>query len=147
VGVRRTPAPVPGVAEVVTPDALDEAVADARFVVLTVPLTEETRGLVDAAVLANMREDAYLVNVARGEVVDQDALVAALDGGDVAGAALDALDPEPLPEASPLWGFDEVLITPHCAALTNDYHEAVGDLVVTNARRIGRGDDPVNRVV
>jgi len=147
VGVRRTPAPGPGVAEVVTPDALDEAVADARFVVLTVPLTEGTRGLVDAAVLANMREDAYLVNVARGEVVDQDALVAALDGGDVAGAALDALDPEPLPEASPLWGFDEVLITPHCAALTNDYHEAVGDLVVTNARRIGRGEDPVNRVV
>ena len=147
VGVRRTPAPVVGVDEVFTPDALHEAVADARFVVLTVPLTEATTGLVDAEVFATMREDAYLVNVARGEVVDQDALVAALDEGTVAGAALDALTPEPLPEDSPLWGFPEVLITPHCAALTNDYHEAVGDLVVANARRLDRGKSPVNRVV
>ncbi|MFD1511687.1 D-2-hydroxyacid dehydrogenase [Halomarina rubra] len=147
VGVRRTPALVPGVSEVFTPDALAEAVADARFVVLTVPLTEATTGLVDAAVLDAMREDAYLVNVARGEVVEQDALVAALDEGAIAGAALDALDPEPLPEESPLWGFEEVLVTPHCAALTNDYHEAVGALVATNARRIEQGDAPVNRVV
>ncbi|MWG36633.1 D-2-hydroxyacid dehydrogenase [Halomarina oriensis] len=147
VGVRRTPALVPGVSEVVTPDDLHDAVSDARFVVLTVPLTDETTGLVDAGVFATMREDAYLVNVARGEVVDQDALVTALESGAIAGAALDALDPEPLPAESPLWGFEEVLITPHCAALTNDYHEAVGDLVVTNARRIGRGADPVNRVV
>ncbi|MFC5970843.1 D-2-hydroxyacid dehydrogenase [Halomarina salina] len=147
VGVRQTPAGVVGVEEVFTPDALHEAVTDARFVVLTVPLTEATTGLVDAEVLAAMREDAYLVNVARGEVVDQDALVAALEEGTVAGAALDALDPEPLPEDSPLWGFPEVLVTPHCAAMTNDYHEAVGDLVVANARRLDREESPVNRVV
>lgn len=147
IGVRRTPALVPGVSEVFTPDALTEAVADARFVVLTVPLTDETTGLVDEAILDAMREDAYLVNVARGEVVDHDALVTALEEGAVAGAALDALDPEPLPESSPLWGFEEVLITPHCAALTNDYHEAVGALVAANARRIGDGQSPVNHVV
>ena len=147
VGVRRTPAPVVGVDEVFTPDALGEAVADARFVVLTVPLTESTTKLVDADVFAAMREDAYLVNVARGEVVDHGALVTALEEGAVAGAALDALAPEPLPEDSPLWGLSEVVITPHCAALTNDYHEAVGDLVAANTRRLDRGESPVNRVV
>ncbi|WP_254537058.1 D-2-hydroxyacid dehydrogenase [Halomarina litorea] len=147
VGVRRTPTPVPGVREVYTPDELHEAVSDARFVVLTVPLTAETRGMVGEAELDAMPADSYLVNVARGEVVEQSALVAALESGSIAGAGLDALDPEPLPEDSPLWGMDEVLLTPHVAAMTNDYHEAVADLVATNADRLAGGEGPVNRVV
>ena len=147
VGVRRTPAPVPGVREVFTPDALREAIADARFVVLTVPLTDGTRGMIGAEELEAMPADSYLLNVARGGVVDQSALVDALEAGAIAGAGLDALDPEPLPEDSPLWAESEVIITPHVAALTNEYHEAVADLVATNVDRLARGEEPVNRVV
>ncbi len=146
VGVRRTPVPVPGVRKVFTPDSLGAAVADARFVVLTVPLTDETREMIGQEELDAMRDDAYLVNVARGEVVDQSALVEALESGAIAGAGLDALDPEPLPEDSPLWGEREVILTPHVAALTDEYHESVADLVATNAGRLARAEGPVNRV-
>jgi D-2-hydroxyacid dehydrogenase (NADP+) len=146
VGVRRTPAPVPGVREVYTPDSLRSAIADARFVVLTVPLTDETRDLIGREELAAMRDDAYLLNVARGEVVDQSALVDALDSGEIAGAGLDAHDPEPLPADSPLWGIPEVILTPHVAAMTTDYPDAVADLVATNVGRRREGRAPINRV-
>lgn len=147
VGVRRTPAPVAGVRKVYTPEALTTAIDDARFVVLTVPLTDDTRQLIGTEELAAMREDAYLLNVARGEVVDPDALVDAIETGEIAGAGLDAHDPEPLPDDSPLWEFEEVILTPHVAALTDDYHVAVADLVATSAARIERGEEPVNQVV
>ncbi len=98
VGVRRSGDPAENVERVYTPDELDAAVADARFVVLCCPLTEETEGMVDAALLAQMRADSYLVNVARGPVVVEDALLNALDTGTIAGAALDAHWAEPLPD-------------------------------------------------
>jgi len=145
-GVRRTPVPEPGVDRVSTPSELETAVADARFVVLAVPLTDETRELVDGDVLGAMREDAYLVNVARGGVVDQDALVAALEDGSVAGAALDVFETEPLPESSPLWEMDEVIISPHCGAFTREYVDNVATIVRENVRRLHAGDEPVNRV-
>jgi D-2-hydroxyacid dehydrogenase (NADP+) len=145
-GVRRSGDPVEGVERVYTPDALHEAVADARFVVLAVPLTDETEGLVAADELAAMPDDAYLVNVARGPVVDQPALVDALETGALAGAALDVTDPEPLPEDSALWGFEEVIVTPHCAALTVDYHRDVADLVRRSLDGLGAGEGLHNRV-
>jgi len=145
-GVRRSGDPVEGVERVATPDRLPEAVADARFVVLAVPLTDETRGLVGPDELAAMRPDAYLVNVARGGVVDQDALVAALRDGALAGAALDVFEVEPLPAESPLWDLEEVVVSPHCAAFTRDYYRDVGALVRENLDRV-RADDPLhNRV-
>lgn len=147
VGVRRTPDPVDGVSEVFGPDELHDAIGDARFVVLCVPLSDETEGLVGPAEFDAMRDDAYLVNVARGPVVDRDALLAALRSGDIAGAGLDAHHEEPLPPDAPEWGFDEVIVTPHVAAMTNTYHEDVGDLVLGNAERLDSGDDLVNRVV
>ena len=146
-GVRRTPVPEPGVDRVYTPAELKTAVADARFVVLAVPLTEETRGLVDADVLAAMRDDAYLVNVARGGVVDQAALVAALEADDLAGAALDVFETEPLPESSPLWEMDEVIVSPHCGAFTREYVDHVAAIVRENVRRFQTGDEPANRVL
>ena len=146
-GVRRTPVPEPGVDRVYTPSELDTAVADARFVVLAVPLTDETRGLVDGDVLAAMREDAYLVNVARGGVVDQAALVAALENDDLAGAALDVFETEPLPDSSPLWEMDEVIVSPHCGAFTRDYVDHVAAIVRENVRRLRAGDEPANRVL
>ncbi|MFB6094311.1 MAG: D-2-hydroxyacid dehydrogenase [Halanaeroarchaeum sp.] len=146
-GVRRTPARVPHVREVHPPDALHEAIADARFVVVTVPLTEETEGMFGPAEFEAMREDAFLVNVARGDVVDQDALLEALEGDEIAGAALDVFEEEPLPADSPLWDTEDVLITPHVAAMKRDYYADVADLVRESVRLIGEGADPVNRVV
>lgn len=93
--------------------ALRQALALADFVVLTVPLTPDTRHLIDAATIALMRPDAVLVNVSRGEVIDEDALVRALEAGSFSGVALDVFEQEPLDDASPLWGFDRVLVTPH----------------------------------
>lgn len=146
-GVRRTPTPEPGVDQIYTPANLETAVADARFVVLAVPLTEETRHMVDEAVLSAMAEDAYLINVARGDVVDQAALVDALEGDMIAGAALDVFETEPLPESSPLWSMDEVIVTPHCGAFTRDYAAHIAAIVRENVTRIRAGDTPVNRVV
>ena len=147
VGVKRTPEDVPGVEHVYTPDELHEAIGDARFVVLTVPLTDETKGMIGAEEFAAMREDAYLVNVARGPVVDQDAIVAALDEGAIAGAALDVFEEEPLPEDSPLWDFDDVLITPHVAAAEVDYFRHIAGLVTKNVDRRTAGEGWYNRIV
>lgn len=145
-GVRRRPRPAPGAREVVTSDHLNEAVADARFVVLCVPLVESTRGMVDADTFAAMRDDAYLVNVARGPVVDREALIEALETDAIAGAALDAHHEEPLPADSPLWDFENAIVTPHAAALVNRYHELTGDLLLANADRYEAGEELYDRV-
>lgn len=145
-GVRRTPVPEPGVDRVFTPASLETAVSEARFVVVAVPLTSETAEMIDADVLAAMREDAYLINVARGGIVDQEALVRALEDGELAGAALDVFETEPLPDTSPLWESDNVIVTPHAAGATRRYCEHVASIVAENVRLVGAGEDPVNRV-
>ncbi len=146
-GVRRSAEPVPGFEEIYPTDELLEAVSEAEFVIVTVPLTDETRGLFDADAFGAMRDDAYFVNVARGGVVDQSALVEALESDTLAGAALDVFAEEPLPEASPLWGMDEVIVTPHCAAFTREYFRDVGDIVRENVDRLETGEKLHNRVV
>jgi phosphoglycerate dehydrogenase-like enzyme len=113
--VRRTDIPVPGAAAVCPPEGLLAAVRDADAVVLAVPLTDATRGLVDQTVLAAMKSGSWLVNVARGRLVDTAALLDALESGHLGGAALDVTDPEPLPEGHPLWRHPRVIITPHVA--------------------------------
>ncbi|MDS0294555.1 D-2-hydroxyacid dehydrogenase [Halogeometricum luteum] len=147
VGVRRTPAPVDHVAERYSPENLREAVSDARFVVLAVPLNPATEGLFGAAELAAMREDAYLVNVARGPVADQSAVVDALESDAIAGAALDVTDPEPLPAESPLWGMENVVVTPHASAADEAFPERVADIVGENVRRLRDGESLANQVV
>ncbi|MFB6189903.1 MAG: D-2-hydroxyacid dehydrogenase [Halapricum sp.] len=146
-GVRRTPTPEPGVEQVYTPANLETAVEDARFVALAVPLTDETRHLIDGDVLSAMRDDAYLLNVARGDVVDQPALVDVLERGAIAGAALDVFETEPLPESSPLWEMDEVIVSPHCGAFTREYHRHIAALVRENVTRLRDDEEPANRVV
>jgi D-2-hydroxyacid dehydrogenase (NADP+) len=94
-----------------------------------------------------MREDAYIINVARGAVVDQAALVDALGSGAIAGAALDVFEEEPLPEFSPLWAMDDVIVTPHAAAATRDYADRIADLVRENYRRLASGESLANAVV
>ena len=120
----------------------------ADFVVLACPLTDETRGLVDAAALAAMKPTAHLVNVARGRVVDEPALIAALQGGQIRGAALDVTSEEPLPADSPLWAMPNVLITPHTGGETHMYEDNVLDLMVENIARLQRGEAAlVNQIV
>lgn len=146
-GVRRSGEPVEGVEHVYPSDDLHEAISGARFVALAVPLTDETENLIGEAELGVMDEDSYLINVSRGAVVDQSALVAALESGAVRGAALDVFEIEPLPEESPLWDMEEVLVTPHAAAYTRGYYESIAGLVEENLARIEAGDPFENRVV
>ncbi|MCT9097268.1 D-2-hydroxyacid dehydrogenase [Haloarchaeobius sp. HME9146] len=147
VGVRRSGEPVDGVEEVYTPDELHTAIRDARFLVLAVPLVEETRRMVGAEEFDLLDDDAILVNVARGPVVDESALIAALESGSIAGAALDVFETEPLPEDSPLWEFENVLVTPHCAGFTEDYYRNVAGIVRENVENIERGADLRNHIV
>ncbi len=113
--VRRHVAPIEGAAQVVGPDDLHGALEGARLVVLALALTPETAGIIGAAELRCMEDDAWLVNVARGAHVVTDDLVDALRNGIIGGAALDVTDPEPLPAGHPLWTLDNCIITPHTA--------------------------------
>lgn len=148
-GVRRSGGAAPvGVESVHTPDEFRTLLAEADVVALTCPLTPETEGLIDAAALAAMKPSAYLINVARGPVVDEAALVAALRDGQIAGAGLDVFDPEPLPESSALWGLENAVITPHTAGETRVYEANVLDFLVENLAKWSCGDtDFVNRIV
>ncbi|WP_411967369.1 D-2-hydroxyacid dehydrogenase [Haloferax sp. YSSS75] len=147
VGVRRSGDPVENVSVVYTPDQLHTAIEDARFVALATPLTRETEGMFAAPEFETMREDAYLINVSRGEVADESDLVSALRDGAIAGAALDVFTKEPLPEDSPLWDFDEVLLTPHVSPATGKYHEDIAGLVSENVSNVRAGDSMMNRIV
>ncbi|HEX9822282.1 MAG TPA: D-2-hydroxyacid dehydrogenase [Methylomirabilota bacterium] len=113
IGVSRSGRRVPGVARVYRPRALHRALAAADFVVVVVPLTSETRGLIDASALAAMRPGAWLLNIGRGAVVDEAALVQALAARRIGGAVLDVFPTEPLPPDHPLWRLDNAVITPH----------------------------------
>jgi phosphoglycerate dehydrogenase-like enzyme len=148
IAVRRDPtaAAPPGVSLVVGPDALVERLASADVVVLALPTTDETRALIGRAELARMKPSAMLVNVARGRLVDEAALVDALEAGRLAAAGLDAFRVEPLPPDHRLWGLDNVLITPHSATFTGDYWTPVVDLFVENLGRFRR-DEPLINVV
>jgi phosphoglycerate dehydrogenase-like enzyme len=148
VGTRReTDWPVPeGVAEAMAPSELPRLLAISDVVVLSAPLTAETRGMIGAAELARMKRTAWLVNVARGKLIDEAALVEALRAGTIAGAALDVFAHEPLDRASPLWGMPNVLVTPHVAGFRADYWEAATDLFGDNLRRFLAGQPLVNLV-
>ena len=111
---------------------LEELLAQADFVSLHVPLTPETRHLIDGAALARMKPTAYLVNTARGGIVDQSALAAALRDATIAGAALDVTDPEPLPPDDPLLDAPNLIVLPHLGSATHATRRAMADLAVDN---------------
>jgi phosphoglycerate dehydrogenase-like enzyme len=140
VGVRRSPEAQPHVEAVIHPDRLAATVADADFVVLTCPLTPETEGLIDARILGAMKPSAFLINVARGRVVDEVALLDALGNGRIAGAGLDCFHEEPLPAVSPFWRLPQVIVTPHSAGETRAYEANVVDILLDNLDRLGRGE-------
>lgn len=144
--LRRSGAPAEGV-EVLTGEAgLEELLRRSDHVVLALPETRDTRGLMDAGRLAAMKEGAVLVNVARGGVLDEEALAGALRSGRLRGAALDVFRKEPLPSDSPLWEIPNVLITPHVSATSRGFWRREIDLVVENLRRYLAGERLRNEV-
>jgi phosphoglycerate dehydrogenase-like enzyme len=149
IGLRRDPAAGRGAADAAY--RMDELVAllpEADFVALTCPLTEETEHLIDANAFGRMKPSAYLVNIARGRVVDEAALTQALAAKQIAGAAIDVTTEEPLAPSSPLWDMAQVLITPHSAGETRRYEDNVIEILRDNLERLWRGDKQLrNQVV
>ncbi|MFO7779641.1 MAG: NAD(P)-dependent oxidoreductase, partial [Nitriliruptoraceae bacterium] len=118
----------------------------ADVVVLALALTPETEHIIDAAALRAMRDDAWLVNVARGRHVDTAALVTALTEGWIGGAALDVTDPEPLPDGHPLWSLDNAILTPHVGNTPEMGIKLLWARVRENVERRVRGDEPLGLV-
>ena len=146
-GVRRHPnVSAPGVEAMVGPDQLLSLLPQADFVVLTVPLTDETRHMIGETELRSMKPTAYLVNIGRGGTIDEEALIRALQEGRIAGAGLDVFETEPLPESSPLWDMDNVIVTSHYAGLTPLYNERALSIFLDNLRRY-RAGEPLHNVV
>jgi phosphoglycerate dehydrogenase-like enzyme len=139
--VRRRAEPVAGAVQTVTASHLGEALAGARAVVLTAALTPQTRGMIGQKELGVMDRQAWLVNVARGALVDTAALVGALRSDQIGGAALDVTDPEPLPEGHPLWDLPNCLITPHTADTEQMTEPLLAARITDNVQRLAAGQE------
>lgn len=147
IGVRRSPRqPGDPVDALYTPDRLTELLPRTDWLILACPLTDETRGMVDAAMLARLPKSARLINVGRGEVVDEPALIEALRSGTIAGAYLDVFQQEPLPSDSPLWDLPNVFVTPHNSAAASGNEQRVYEIFVNNLAQWKLGEPLVNEV-
>jgi len=147
VGIRRSRRPPPDhVDEVHGPDRLAELAGRADAMVVSLPLTEETAGMIDRATIERLPPSCIFVNVGRGGVVDEPALIEALRERRIAGAVLDVFATEPLPADSPLWTLDNALVTPHAVALSARENERIVELFVANLRRYLDGQPLVNVV-
>lgn len=146
-GTRRDPAFGGDAHEVFGMDALHTLLPQADYVALTCPLTPETEKLMNAETLALMKPGAALVNMARGRVVDEPALIAALQSGQLTMAAIDVTVDEPLPETSPLWTLPNVVLTPHTGGETRRYEDNVLDILLTNLDRLRHGEALHNQIV
>ncbi len=139
-GTSRSGAPVDGVDRLVTLDGLTDAVREVDAVVVTLPGTEQTHHLIGAEVFAAVRPGVVIASVGRGTVIDESALLPALDDGRVAFAALDVFENEPLAQDSPLWSHPRVLVSPHTAALSSKEEERIARRFAENAARLLDGD-------
>jgi D-3-phosphoglycerate dehydrogenase len=144
--VTRSGRDVPGATSSVPAERLDEVLRRSDYVVLAAPATSENRSMIAARELDLMKADAWLVNVARGSLVDTDALVGALAEGRIGGAALDVTDPEPLPAGHPLWSEPRALVTPHSANPSGLLLQALAGRVRRNVERFAAGQ-PLDGVV
>ena len=145
-GVDPHPRNLEGVVSVWGLDRLDELLSASDFTVIAAPHTPRTERLFDGEMLGRMKPASFLINIGRGAIVDLDALVAALDGGRLAGAALDVFEVEPLPAAHPLWGRENVIITPHVAAASPRIAERHFATLLENVRRFAAGEALLNVV-
>lgn len=144
--VRRSNEPMPGASRTMSIEDVHTAIGNTDVVVLAAALTAETHGMVDEAFLSAMDDDAWLVNVARGGLVDTDALIAALSEGLIAGAALDVTDPEPLPDGHRLWSIDNCIITPHVGNTPEMGLPLLADRVRQNVERWIAGEELIGLV-
>lgn len=146
IGVRRRPdLPVPdSFSEIISTAELKTRIGDADHVAICLPLTDNTRGLIDVGTIDAMKPGAYIYNIGRGPIIDQDAMVQALTDGTLGGAGLDVTDPEPLPENSPLWDMPNVLITAHTSGSSPVYWERASEIVIENVRRWQAGEPLIN---
>ena len=147
IGITRTPRDLPGFDGFAPRDDLHNAVANLDFLVLLIPFEPDTREIIDAGVLGAMKKGSYLVNIARGGIMDEAALRNALKTGHLAGAALDATQKEPLPPDDPLWNTPNLIITAHLGGFYDTYADDSIDQILTNIAyfRAGRIDEMLNR--
>jgi phosphoglycerate dehydrogenase-like enzyme len=146
IGMRRHAAPHQHADEMHTPDQLHAVLARSDWLALACPLTAETRGMIDAAALAAMPQGARVINISRGEVIDEPALIAALANNHLGGAYLDVFAQEPLPAESPLWDMPNVLVTAHDASTSDAYDPRINALFLDNLARWQRGEPLINEV-
>ncbi len=146
IGMRRNAQPHPLADEMLTPDQLHAALARSDWLALACPLTNETRRVIDAAALAAMPAGARVINISRGEVIDEPALIAALQSKHLGGAYLDVFAQEPLPAESPLWDLPNVLVTAHDAATSDAYDRRINALFLDNLARWQRDEALINEV-
>ena len=145
-GVRARPADTPNVDAVHAIDALPRLCAQADYVLVCVPLLPLTRGLLDAKVFAAMKPGAVLIDVSRGGVCDEAALITALRNGPLAGAALDVFATEPLPADSPFWDMENVILTPHCSSVYDGWYLRSAEMFADNLTRYRKGEALANVV-
>lgn len=146
IGVRRTAEPVEPCEKVVTYEQLHEVLPQADWLILCCPASPVTRGIANAAAFAAMPEGSHLINVARGEIAVEADVIAALQGGKLAGAYLDVFEREPLDAASPLWDLPNVLVSPHTASHSLGQNEAIFDIFLDNLARFRAGQPLRNDV-
>lgn len=145
-GIRARPKPMPDLDEVHGPDALLTLLRRADFVICCVPLLPNTRGLIGSAAFAAMKPSAVLIDISRGGVVDEAALLSALDTGRLKGAALDVFATEPLPADNPLWACENVIVTPHCASVYDGWDLKAVRMFAGNLTRWRNGQPLLNVV-
>ncbi|BAY29905.1 D-isomer specific 2-hydroxyacid dehydrogenase NAD-binding protein [Nostoc carneum NIES-2107] len=145
-GSRRNPQPLPNFDKIVGANEWKPLLSEAHYVVIATPLTKETKGMIDEEVFSLMRPDAYLINIARGAIVDESALIKALQTGQIAGAALDTVFTEPLPPESQLWTQPNLFLTPHCSGHSRKTRERAIALFLENFTRYYNGQ-PLRNVV
>jgi glyoxylate/hydroxypyruvate reductase len=135
----------PGVSRTITREQLPQALGELDVLVIACPLTEQTRGMIGAGEIARLRDDAIVVNVGRGPVIDEPALIDALTAGRLAGACLDVFADEPLPSESPLWDLDNVIVSPHSASTLAEENATLTELFIDNLGRYLDGRPLRNR--
>ncbi|MCF8000980.1 MAG: D-2-hydroxyacid dehydrogenase [Halanaerobiales bacterium] len=145
IGVKRnTDVEIPGVQKIYSPDQAEKVLNKSDYVVVTMPLTEKTRGFFDYDKFKAMQKSAYFINVARGEIVEEKEMIKALNKDLIAGAALDVFEEEPLPEKSPLYEMDNVILTPHTSGLFPDYNKEAVEIFKNNLRLFLEGKELKN---
>jgi glyoxylate/hydroxypyruvate reductase A len=130
---------IDGLVRVIDRSQLDSVLPDVDFLILSCALTEETRGMIGAKQLELLPSDAVVINIARGQVIDQDALLSALENRTIGGACLDVFDEEPIPADDPMWDMDNVIISPHSASTVSSENESLVDLFLENLKNWQEG--------